>query len=182
MKKNRAYFIEFIIVTAGVLMALFLSNLKESNQERKYYKASIETINIEIQENHSNLERSVEQQTNLLDTLLRYGDSSHTILELFQKTKGLQTTSLNSAGLDFYQKNEVYLIDFKIMTKLINMSSSSDIIRKKADMLADCAYENILESSKESKKMVILHLQNLLKTEKHLLKNYKDYIKEHIDC
>ncbi|WP_372752646.1 hypothetical protein [Labilibaculum sp.] len=81
-KDIKPYLIEFTIVTAGVLVALFLSNYKENNQTRKYYITSIETINNEIETNYKDLKGTIEGHMNLLDTIKKYRTNHITIREL----------------------------------------------------------------------------------------------------
>ncbi len=181
MKKIKPYLIEFTIVTAGVLIALFLSNIKESNQARKYHLASIEAINMEIQDNYSQLKSVVEEQTNLLDTLIKYTESSDTILNLFRKANGLTVSTLSNSGLDFYKRDQINSIDFKIMSRLILMNSLSDLIQTKAEKLGNFAYANVLNNSKESKKILVLYLQDVLNTEKQLIKINEDFINEYVE-
>lgn len=181
MKKIKSYLIEFIIVTAGVLIALFLSNLKESNQARKYHIATIETINMEVQDNYSNLKGVIEKQTNLLDSLVEYTDSPETILDLFQKSGGVTIATLSNAGLDFYKKDKINSIDFKLMSKLILLNYLSGMIDNKLEKLSDFAYSNMFNNSKECKQMVSFHLRDLLNTENQLLNTYKDFINEYVE-
>lgn len=181
MKKIKPYLIEFIIVTAGVLIALFLSNLKESNQARKYHIASIETINLEVQDNYSNLKGVIEKQKKLLDSLNEYTDSVHTILDIFQKSDGLTIATLSNAGLDFYKNDQINSVDFKMMSKLILMNYLSEIIDNKIEKLGNFAYSNIFEKSKKSKKLATLHLRDVLNTENQLLITYTDFINEYIE-
>ncbi len=181
IKTIKPYLIEFIIVTAGVLIALFLSNLKESNQAQKYHLATIETINMEVQDNYSNLKGVVDDQTNLLDSLNEYTDSSNSILDLFQKSNGLTIATLSNAGLDFYKKDRINSVDFKMMSKLILMNYLSGIIDNKIEKLGDFAYLNIFNNSKESKELVSFYLRNLLNTENQLLITYEDFINEYTE-
>lgn len=181
MKNIKPYLIDFAIVTSGVLIALFLSNLKESNQMRKYHIASIETINKEVQDNYSNLKRTIETQTNLLDSLIRYTDSSNTIQDIFQESNGLELATISNSGLDFYKNDQINSIDFKMMARLILMNSLSDLIDTKAEKLTDFIFSNILDHSTESKTVAILHLKNVLNTENQLLEIYKDFINEYIE-
>ena len=157
LKENYLYYIlELIIVTTGVLGALFLSNLKENNQAKDYHKASIEMLNKEVEANYVELKRVYEKHLKLNDTLMKYRDTTTVIGEIILgKTNGLQVAELNNAGLDLYKINQIDLIDFM--------------------------YKNILDNSKNSKLLFLLHLQNVLDSERHLLKLYKDYIDENID-
>lgn len=179
-EKIKSYLTELAIVTIGVLIALFLSNLKEYNQARKYHNASIKTINSEIKSNYSSLKGIIEKQSDFLDTLIKYTEDSSTIVDLFKKSNGVQFATIHNSGLKFYERNQINSIDFEMMSTLINMNFLSELIDKKLDKLADFSYSNAFNNSKESKMVVILHLRDALGTEKQLLGFYDEFINNKI--
>ncbi len=182
MKRNaKSYLMELVTVTTGVLIALFLSNLKESNQARNYYKASIETINNEIEANYSELKGIIEKQMKFQDTLNQYRDSSIVIGEIFDKSSGLQVAELSNSGLDIYKRNQISSIDFEMISTLNDMINLSDIIDAKLNRLTNFIYPNILDNSKESKLILSVHMQDVLGSEIDLMKRYKNYIDKNID-
>lgn len=181
MKKIRDYLMELIIVTAGVLIALFLSNLKESNQALKYYKASIETINNEVKANNSDLKGVIEDQMKLHDTLIKYGNSPISILEILQKSSGVKFATLNNSGLEFYKRNQINSIDFELMSKLNQMGTISKLIDIKLDRLINFIYLNIFDNSKENKMVLSIYIQDALDSEKQLMREYKEYIDKYIE-
>ncbi|WP_282016103.1 hypothetical protein [Marinifilum flexuosum] len=172
---------ELTIVTTGVLIALVISNFKENYQVRKYHKASIETINSEVEANYSSLKGVIEKQMQLHDTLVKYIETPILIGEIFGRMGGLKASELSNAGLDLYKRNKIDAIDFKIMSILAEMDYTSNIVDGKLDRLVNFVYLNILDSSKESKLIVSLHIKDVLNSEKHLLKIYKDYIDKNIE-
>lgn len=181
MKKEiRFYIIELIIVTTGVLIALFLGNLKENNQAQKYYEASIVTINTEIEANYTELSEVIEKQMSLYDTLIKYNDTAIGIGEIVMKSGGLIGTELSNAGLDLYKRNQISSIDFELMSVLNEMNSSSKIMNDKLDRLVDFVYLKILDNTKESKFVFSILIQDAIGTENSLLKLYKDYIDKNI--
>ncbi len=97
----KSYLIDFIIVTAGVLIALFLSNLKEDNQARKYHKASIETINKEIKANYSDLKGVIEKQTKVLDTLNKYKNKQIALGKILIMAGGIQSATLSNTRIRY---------------------------------------------------------------------------------
>lgn len=180
MGKIKSYLKELTIVTTSVLIALFLSNIKENNQAKKYQIASIETIKNEVETNYSNLKRIIEQQTSLLDTINTYTENQISIYDLFHKTGGLQLATLSNTGLEFYTKNQINLIDFEMMSALIRMNMLSELIDTKLEKLMDFLLPNIFVDSKESKMMVIMHLRNALESENQLMHVYENFIDEKI--
>jgi len=178
----KSYLMELIIVTAGVLIALFLSNLKENNQEQKYHKASIETINKEINKNYSELKGVIEKQMKFHDTLTKYRNTPTMIGEIIEKAGGLQSSELSNEGLDLYKRNQISSIDFEMISMLNEMDYASEIIETKLNRLINFMYQNILENSNESKIVLSVHIQDALGTEKRLMKLYKDFIDKNIDA
>ena len=180
-EKIKSYLTELSTVTIGVLIALFLSNLKEYNQARKYHIKSVETINNEIKSNYSSLKGIVEKQKNLLDSLIKYTEDSSTIADIFMKSNGLQYATIHNSGLEFYERNQINAIDFEIMSTLINMNYLSKLIDNKLDKFAEFIYSKAYSNSKESKRLAILHLRDVLSTENQLLEFFKDFIDKKIE-
>lgn len=178
IKDIKFYLKELTVVTIGVLIALFLSNIKEYSQARRYYVASIKTINNEVKTNYSHLKGVVEKQTNLLDTLIKHTEDSSLIVDLFKKSNGLQFATIDNSGLEFYKRNQINSIDFEMMSTLINMNIISGIIDTKLEKLAEFTYSNAFDNSKESKMTVILHLRDVLNTENQLMEMYENFIDE----
>jgi hypothetical protein len=116
----------------------------------------------------------------LLDTLIKYTDSPNTILEIFDKSYGFQIATLHNTGLDFYKKNQINSIDFKIMSTLIDINFQSRIIDSKIDQLIDLIYSVPLDTSKKTKLIIISHLRLVLSMEKQMIKNCEDFIIEYV--
>jgi hypothetical protein len=185
MKKNkekiRYYLTELSIVTIGVLIALFLSNIKEFNQARKYKKATIETINNEITTNYSSLKDMFEQQKNLLDTIDVHMNDSCTIVDLFKKVNGLSFPVILNSGFEFYKNNQISSIDFEMMTTLIRMNYQSESIDKKLDELVKFIYPNAFEKTNKSKIQLTLYLNEAMGAERQLLILYENYLNINIE-
>lgn len=182
MNNIKNYLKELTIITIGVLIALFVSNFKENKQAKKYYNTSIETVTNEVESNYANLKNIIEKQTNLLDTISKYSADPITISNLIiEKGGGLQVATLNNSGLKFYRKNQINLIDFEIMSKLIRMERSSNIIDMKMGKLIDFVYPNLFSDSEKSKQLVIIYLHNVLNTEIQLMQTYDDFIDKYVE-
>lgn len=180
MKKIKSYIKELTIVTAGVLIALFLSNHIEKDQERKYQIASIETIKNEVEANYSDLKGVMEKQTRLLDTIKKYSNDHITLGDLISKASGIQLATLSNTGLEFYTRNQINLIDFEMMSMLIKMSSLSELIDTNMEKLMDYLYPNLFTDSEESKMLFILYLRIVLDNETQLIHNYENFIDDNI--
>ncbi|SDF33868.1 hypothetical protein [Cellulophaga baltica] len=178
--KIKGYLKELTIITAGVLIALLISNYKENSQARTYYRASVETVKNEVQSNFSNLKSIIETQNVLIDSIKKYSADTITISDLIiEKGGGIQGIALSNSGLEFYKKNQINAIDFKMMSRLIEIESTSKLIETKMDKLMDYLYPNLFVASEESKKLIVLHLKNLLNSELKLEQLYKEFITEY---
>ena len=182
MSKIKSYLRELTIITIGVLIALVISDFKENNQAKDYFNASIETIKDEVGGNYSSLKNIIEDQTRLLDTINKHSVNDITLSNLIiKKGGGLQVASLNNLGLEFYKKNQINLVDFEMMTRLIRMQSVSKIIDTKMEKLMDFVYPNLFVDSEESKKLVSLYLNNVLNSETQLMYIYEDFINVYVE-
>ena len=181
MRKIKSYLKELTIVTIGVLIALVISNFKENNRTRKYHVASIETVKNEIVLNHDILKFSIERHTAFRDTIDKYSKDQVLISDLIYKAGGLHGAYLKNTGLVFYTRNDINFIDFEMMSILMYMESTTELIDTKLEKLMDFLYPNLYSDSEESKMLVILYLGNLLNSELQLMHSYENFIDEYIE-
>jgi uncharacterized protein YoxC len=179
MKNLKSYLIELTIITIGVLIALFVNNYKEDYQAREYQRASLKTIETEVEANYSELKDAMEKQNRLLDTVKKYSADHISLYSLFVKAGGFSAATLSNTGLEFYKRNQINSIDFKVMSTLVRMNQLSKIINSKEERLADYAYRNLLIDTKESKMIVSTYLRDVLGSEKQLKLTYQAYLTKH---
>ncbi|ADV47490.1 transporter, cation channel family [Cellulophaga algicola DSM 14237] len=65
------------------------------------------------------------------------------------------------------------------MSRLIEIEATSKLIETKMDKLMDYLYPNLFVASEESKKLIVLHLKNVLNSELKLEQLYKEFITEY---
>ena len=68
-----------------------------------------------------------------------------------------------------------------MMSWLIRIESTSKLIETKMDKLMDFLYPGFFVDSEESKKLVILYLNNVIGSERNLMHTYEDFINEYIE-
>ncbi|WP_041557366.1 hypothetical protein [Cellulophaga algicola] len=66
-----------------------------------------------------------------------------------------------------------------MMSRLIEIEATSKLIETKMDKLMDYLYPNLFVASEESKKLIVLHLKNVLNSELKLEQLYKEFITEY---
>ncbi len=174
-----SYLKELTIVTIGVLIALVISNLQETYQSKKYQAASTEAVKKEIFLNSDKLKVAIERHTALRDTVAKYCMDRVLLSDLIFKADGLHGSYLRNTGLEFYSRNEIGLIDFKMMTMLMDIKSTSNLIDTKMEKLMDFIYPNLFVDTEDSKKLVILHINNLLNSETQLMFHYENLIDDY---
>jgi len=181
MNKVKSYLSELTIVTIGVLVALVINNYKEDNQARKYQIASIVTIKNEIELNYEELKKVIESHSSLQDSIKKYSKDPILLSDLIYKAGGLKSINLKNTGLDFYKKNDINSIDFEMMSMLLNMKSTSELINIKLEKLVDYLYPNLFDDSEESKMLVVLYLENVINSETTLMHSYENFIDKYIN-
>jgi hypothetical protein len=87
---------------------------------------------------------------------------------------------MSNMGLEFYSRNQINSIDFEMMSMLMNMKSTSELIDTKMEKLMDYLYPNLFADSEESKMLFILYLRNVFESENQLMITYENFIDENI--
>ncbi|RMG79132.1 MAG: hypothetical protein D6714_16885, partial [Bacteroidetes bacterium] len=123
----KSYLKELAIVSIGVLIALFVNNLKENRQAANYYATSMKTVRNEVQTNYADLKKVIERHYSLLDSIRTHRSDEMSLGEVIEKGGGLQIATSSNTGLEFYKKNNINLIDFDVMSRLIEIQSISQI-------------------------------------------------------
>ena len=180
VEKAKAVFKELVTLTAGVLIALLIDGYSDKRQAQQYHATSLETVKKEIQANFADLETVFEQQLQLRDTIEHYLEDSTSMNALFEQAGGLKSASLSHTGLAFYSKNEIGLIDLKVMSALVQMNTLSEVIDIKMGKLVDFVYPNVFTHSRASKQLLLIYLTNVLESEQQLLDLYGEFIDQYL--
>jgi hypothetical protein len=178
-KKTRlAYFLqEITIVVIGVLIAVSIGNYKERVDNENYIKRTLSAIEKEIQLSQTEVDSVLQRHLKLFENLENDGEESNsTIADLIIQSGGFQVASIKNMSLRFFIANKADLLDFQLITQLLEIEFLIDILSEKIQRFTDFSYENINGSEAEVKLKFAYHLSDIIDSEETLLRSYANFL------
>lgn len=171
---------EMLVVVFGILIALFINSWKEDLNNQKFVEATLSSIQWEVLQSKKSLDGILLKHTALQDSIVTYfEDDSQSIRTVIQKSGGFQFPNIKIIGLRFFVSSKAELVEYKLISQLIEMEDLKTLLEKKFDKLADYAFEAMEKSDKQSKLKFAIHVSNVIDTESQLQSLYQDYLEEH---
>ncbi|GAA4817683.1 hypothetical protein [Litoribaculum gwangyangense] len=188
-KKKKIIYIlqEIVIVAIGILIAVSISNYKENVDNQKYIEKTLLAIENEIKLSQTEVDSVLNRHIKLYEIIDNHiGSNEYTLSELITSSGGFQVASIKNVSLRFFISNKAELLEFQIISQLLDIESQTDILSDKIKRLADFVYDNLNERNDEGK-IKFYHLladvidgeQTLLESYSRLLDDNKIYIKKH---
>jgi hypothetical protein len=174
---------EIFIVVIGVLIAISLNNLKESISNDNYVEKTLNVINNEIQDSRTEVDTILKIHYKMAETLeeLAREENDQKLGEMIVELGGFQKATIKNVSLRFFIANKAELVDFKVISQLLDIESRTEILTAKIERLADFVYENLNNTSVESKQTFTFLLYDIIESEESLLSSYDDFINQNKD-
>lgn len=166
-----------IPVILGVLIALFLNNLKESADNKRFVNTVFDSIQKEMEANKKSLESVLPKQDTLLDSILYYlEDEKISISNILIACKGLQIPSIKNSAWRSFLNNKIELIDYETISMLSSVDEGRAIMDLKFNKLLDFLYEHTSATTQYRKEQMLVFLSNLIDSEQGLLEMHEAYL------
>ncbi|MBZ9778024.1 hypothetical protein LB452_03725 [Psychroflexus sp. CAK8W] len=185
MKKNNGvlnYLKEITIVVIGVLIAVFISNYKDSVDNEKYIEKTLLAIENDIKLSQSDLDTVYNRHLKLFEILREKLEGSEpldpelTFVELIASSGGFQVTTSKNISLRFFINQKAELLEYDIISKLLDIETQSELLQLKTRRLTDFFYENIDEGGEEVFMKLAYYLNDILDSEHTLLESYSEFL------
>lgn len=185
MKKNNGvlnYLKEITIVVIGVLIAVFISNYKDSVDNEKYIEKTLLAIENDIKLSQSDLDTIYNRHLKLFEILREKLEGSEpldpelTLVELIASSGGFQVTTSKNISLRFFINQKAELLEYDIISKLLDIETQSELLQLKTRRLTDFFYENIDEGGEEVFMKLAYYLNDILDSEHTLLESYSEFL------
>lgn len=167
---------EVAIVVIGVLIAVSIGNFIEHRDNARYLQNTVRAIEGEIKINQAELEailaRHYEMWTDI-EAALEADDDAVSLGELIANLGGLQVGSLKNVSLRFFVSNKAELVDFDLITTLLDIEAQTEFLSAKIQRLADFSYEHISDTDEQSKRTFAFLLSDVIESEESLLESYE---------
>lgn len=175
------YFLqEIAIVVIGVLIAVSIGNYKESEKEKRYIEKTLSAIGNEIKLSQAEIDTVLNRHIRLFEILEEeIGENNQSLGELVASSGGFQVASIKNVSLRFFISNKAELLEFQLISQLLDIEALTDMLHDKTKRLADFAYENINDESDDAKIRFAYLLANVIDGEQTLLSSYTTLLEEH---
>jgi hypothetical protein len=182
MKKRSGilYFLQEVsIVVIGVLIAVSIGNYKEKEDNEKYIKKTLLAIENEIQLSQTDLDSVLTRHLELYEILGdKIGENEETLGELISSSGGFQVAAIQNVSLRFFISNKAELLEFQLISQLLDIELKSESLKDKIKLLSDFAYDHVREKDDEVKIKFAYLLANVIDGEQTLSESYSSFLEE----
>ena len=169
------YFIKEIIpVTIGIIIALSIGNWNQNKKEQKYVREMFSLIDNELNATDRDIEEVIPLQKSLIDTLQHYSNNSDiSILQNILKVGGVKIASIKTNAWDAISNSKLELVDYKLIIPLSDIVEEKYVFKVKSNALVNFFNENLNETNKDKKEILILYLEDIIGIEKAIQEQIK---------
>lgn len=172
------YFLrETAIVVIGVLIAVTIGNYKENSDNENYIKKTLLAIEEEIILSQEEVDTVLKRHLNLLEAIEEETENDEQSLgDLIGNLGGFQVATIKNISLRFFVSNKAELLEFQLISRLLDIEFLSDFLSKKIDKLLDFVIDNINNKESEVKLKFAFLLAEVIETEQQLLSSYAEFL------
>lgn len=182
MKKTNpflAFLREITIVVIGVVIAVSLGNYKEKLDNKKYVQKTMLAIEQEIISSQTEIDSVLVRHLKLYEKLEQLDSGSLTIGEFVSGSGGFQVASIVNISLRFFVTNKAELLEFELISQLLEIELKTSLLADKIEHFASFAYDNVNESDDKAYIKFGYLLADIIEGEQSLLAAYDDFLAEH---
>ncbi len=170
---------EIAIVVVGILIALFLNNWNESRKDRQFRDQLLYAVEQEVRISQEDVQRVMQLHMERIDSLEAYLENDELSLrEIIADLGGIQIPEIKNIGLRFFIANKAELVDYQIISDLLEIEFGGETFQMKMDKLLDFAYERMETTDAETKLLFVVYLYEVIDSEENLLALYDDFLKK----
>lgn len=168
---------EVSIVVIGVLIAVSIGNYKESEDNAQYLEKTLIAIENEIEISQIELDTVLKRHIRLYEILeSEIGENDRSLGELVSGSGGFQVASIKNVSLRFFVSNKAELLEFELISQLLEIESMTGMLSDKIKLMSDFAYDHVNEGNDEVKIKFAYLLANIIDGEQTLLKSYSSFL------
>ena len=183
-KRSRiVYFLqEIVIVAIGILIAVSIGDYKENTDNEKYIEKTLLAIENEINLSQVELDTVLNKHLKLIEILENKIEDNEgneeTLAELLMNSGGLQVASIKNVSLRFFISNKAELLEFQLISQLLDIELATNMLSDKLKRLADFSYDNLTSNNEEVKLKFAYFLSDVIDGEQTLLESYSSFLEK----
>lgn len=105
-------------------------------------------------------------------------DNDETLGELIMNSGGLQSATIKNVSLRFFISNKAELLEFKLISQLLDIELATNMLSDKLKRLTDFSYDNVTSDNDEVKLKFAYLLANVIDGEQTLMESYSSFLEE----
>ncbi len=172
--------VQVTAVIAGILIALFIDNLRENAQDRRLLESTMQSLLQEFDKNGNEINTVLSRQSKFLDTLLHYRDDDYSIVDIAMKTDGMGTSPIYTTNWQLsLNNNSLRFLNFETVNLLSQIDSKHAEIMQQEGYFTSIAWGPPLFKRGEEGRLyrygVEQWLKSLIDNENELLELYREF-------
>ena len=150
---------------------------EERKDNEKYIEKTLLAIENEIRLSNNEVDTVLNKHIKLFEILEEQIDKGEqTLGELVANSGGFQVASIQNVSLRFFVSNKAELLDFKLISQLLDIELQTTLLSDKIKRFADFAYEHVNDTEEEVMLKFAYLLADVIDGEQTLLESYSDFL------
>ncbi len=105
-------------------------------------------------------------------------NSEQSLGDLVSSSGGFQVASIKNVSLRFFISNKAELLEFQVISQLLDIEAQTELLSDKIERLGDFSYSRINDTTQETKLNFAYLVANVLDSEQALLESYSRFLEE----
>jgi DNA gyrase/topoisomerase IV subunit A len=182
MKKKRqilSYLREITIVVIGIIIAVSIGNYKDRLDNKAYLNKTLKAIEVEMMASKTDVDTVLNRHLHLYNKLQNeFGTGEATLGEFLTNSGGFQVATVKNISLRFFISNKADLLEFDIISQLLEIESLTNILTLKIERITNFAYEHLNDTHEEMAIKFAYLLADIIESEQALLELYNDFLQQ----
>ncbi len=169
---------ETVPVIIGILIALFINNWNEDRKDTKYLNQIFSSIEQELEESITDIERVIPKQMASVDSIQRYlNNEEYSIYDIIIKANGVHAPSIKTNAWNAIANSKIELIEYEKLSALADIEERKENLRWRLEKQMDFMFQNMEETDKAKKEMLMMTITDMVGAEKELQVEIEDLLK-----
>lgn len=175
MKALKKVLLDIIPVIVGVLIALFVNDLKQNKEDKDFIGQMLNSIDDEMQLNKEDFDSTLIAQQALIDTIKTYVyDEKVSIRDILVK-EGIKVPLLKNSIWKSFNNSKIELIDFKLVSVLTEIEEQRVFMNMVINGINNFSSDYALVTEADRKILFIMRLEDLIDLEKQVIGSFSEY-------
>lgn len=175
MKALKKVLLDIIPVIVGVLIALFVNDLKQNKEDKDFIGQMLNSIDDEMQLNKEDFDSTLIAQQALIDTIKTYVyDEKVSIRDILVK-EGIKVPLLKNSIWKSFNNSKIELIDFKLVSVLTEIEEQRVFMNMVINGINNFSSDYALVTESDKKILFIMRLEDLIDLEKQVIGSFSEY-------